>query len=405
MWRCNRFRSSWSPRRLRIPGTDGLVAGVQRLFLWSKDFIVWGTLIAGSAMIFSMSLLEPRAQPLEAPPAIVQIEPIDGVAFSPDGKTLASCGWDHGVRIWDLSRVSEGPECEPEVLPHGSAAYAVSFSADGKRLAAVGSKSLTIWSCNSGVYTPVFDEEIETSSHCLAFSADGRTLAIGSDDGAIHLWDMPGNHERAILRGHVGAVRSVGFSPDSRRLVSTDESRSIMLWDAVEGNEIRPLQLGREGSNFVLFAAFATDGRHVAVGESGGTPECITLLDSETGEVRNTLAGHSTGILALTFSPDGRTLATASVDRTIKLWDWSLGKELTTLVDGVGCVRSLAFSKDGARLAFAGDDDSLRIWEVARCRLLQVGRFARPGSDGTRNPILNPSARLSMAIFNWGITG
>jgi WD40 repeat protein len=405
MPRCARSSRWSSPRRLLVLSAEWAAAGARRLSVWARQFVLLGMLVVGSAIIFSEALWDGPAESREGAASSAGIEPVEGVAFSPDGKTLASCGWDSAVRIWALGRLREARPSEPVVLPHRSVRHAVAFSADGSLLAAAGEKSLTIWSCKSGRFTPLLDEEIETS-HCLAFSPDGRALAIGTDDGSIRIWEMPGGHERAILKGHNAVVRSVAFSADARRLVSTSESRSIMLWDAIQGNLIRPLELHRQGSNVVLFAAFSTDGRHVAIGEVSGNPEEITLIDSESGEVRNRLSGHNTGVQALAFSPDGRTLATAGLDNSIKLWDWTQGKEVTTLSDGVGFVKSLAFSHDGLWLAFAGNDDSVRIWDVPHRRSLLVGRFSRPSSDsGTdmlRGPSPNPN--LTMAILNRGFS-
>jgi WD40 repeat protein len=401
MPRCNRSTRCSSSRTLPALRLELAAAGARRLSVWAREFALMGLLVAGAAIIFSEALWDGTAEPRQAAESRARLEPVDGVAFSPDGKTLASCGWDSAVRIWALSRLSEARPPEPVVLPHRSVRHAVAFSPDGTLLAAAGDKSLTIWSFKSGLFAPIMDEEIETS-HCLAFSPDGRALAIGTDDGLIRIWDMPGGQERAILRGHNAVVRSVVFSADARRLVSTSESRSIMLWDAIQGIPIRPLELGRDGSNVVLFAAFSNDGRHVAIGEVSGNPEDITLLDSETGEVRSRLSGHNTGVQALAFSPDGRTLATASLDRSIKLWDWAEGKELTTLSAGVGFVKSLAFSHDGVWLAFAGDDDSVRIWDVSRQRSLLVGRFPRPSSDIGKDMPRSHAPNLSMAILNRG---
>ena len=212
---------------------------------------------------------------------------------------------------------------------------------------------------------------------------DARS-AIGTDDGSIRLWDMPAGHERAHLNvsGHKGVVRSLAFSADGRRLVSTSESRMVMLWDAIEGVPVGPLQLGRDGYNMVLFAAFCGDGRHVAVSEASGNPVEVTLLDSETGKVRNRLTGHKTGVQALAFSPDGRILATAGQDRCIKIWDWAGANLRATLDDGVGIVKSIAFSHDGSLLAFAGIDDTIRVWDVAHHKTLLVGRF--PASNRGR---------------------
>ena len=231
----SRFAWGWSPHLFAFVRTDWVAAGARRVFLWAGELFLLGILVAGSAMIFLPFLVEPPAEPPIAEAKRTSIEPVDGVAFSPDSKTLASCGWDQeGVRIWDLTRLSDGRPSDPVLLPRASAAYAVAFSADGTLLAAAGRKSLSMWSCAAGRYTLFLEEQIETS-HCLAYSPDGQTLAIGGDDGAIRLWDMPGGRERAILRGHVGVVRSLDFSADSRRLVSTDESRTIMLMGCDRG--------------------------------------------------------------------------------------------------------------------------------------------------------------------------
>ena len=155
----------------------------------------------------------------------------------------------------------------------------------------------------------------------------------------------------------------------------------------------------------MIFGAFATDGRHVAVGEVAGVPDNVTVIDSETGKVRNRLSGHNAGVYALAFSPDGRTLATAGHDRSIKLWNWAEGKELSTLQDRVGIVKSLAFSRDGAWLAYAGSDNSMRIWDVARRRSLLVGHFPRATSDRGSEKITSDSLDLGMPVLNQGFSG
>ena len=140
-----------------------------------------------------------------------------------------------------------------------------------------------------------------------------------------------------------------------------------MLWDAVEGARIR--SLGRSGSNPVQVVAFSPRGEQIAVGEVSGEPHDIVLIDPSTGEIRSRLAGHTSGVNALTFSPDGQTLATAGVvNRTIKLWNLKDGKERATLAEGVGCVRSISFSPDGEWLAYAGNDLTIRVWHFRASR-------------------------------------
>jgi WD40 repeat protein len=341
----------------------------KRASLWFGEILLVAIVVVGFAMVTSVIFSEQREEP-ERVALKGHTQVVEAVAFSPDGNRLASCGWDNSVRIWNLKADGSTP-AEPVVLPHDSVRFALAFSPDGSRLACGGHNSLTIWACSSTDFEPLA-RRVGTTYRCLAFSPDGSTLALGCDDGSIRLLDARTVEERAVLRGHNDVVRSVAFSRDSSLLVSSGQDREILLWNAIDGARIR--SIGHSGSNPVQVVAFSPSDNRVAVGEVSGSPQAITLVDSATGDVVSTLTGHDSGVNALAFSPDGQTLATAGVDRTIKIWNLKEGKERATLNEGVGCVRSLSFSPDGDWLAYAGTDLAIRVWHLSRETTKLVGR-------------------------------
>jgi WD40 repeat protein len=237
---------------------------------------------------------------------------------------------------------------------------------------------LTIWPTTAGKHTPILRQQTGSSS-CLAFSPDGRTLAIGSDEGDITLHELPAASHRMVLRGHSNAVRSLSFSRDGNFLVSAGQDSLIMLWDTKRATPIRALLEGASNPNHIV--AFSPDGRTVAVGETGGKPTDVLILEVNDGTIRTRLIGHSDGVCALAFSPDSRSLATASADHSVKLWNLDDGTEKTTFTEDVGRVNSLSFSSDGAWLEFAGDGIALRSLESTLRKLPRLGFISLPSPE------------------------
>jgi WD40 repeat protein/uncharacterized caspase-like protein len=329
---------------------------------------------------------------------------IEALAFSADGRFLASGNADHTVTLWDPSRGQEiivlrgqvgaittlALSADGKVLANGIfggigrhdtlkiwdpvtgqlarsltgrhyAAHSIALNHAGDKLVSGSSgNSVGLWDVSRAEPLRKFAETVDRTfvpDH-VALSSDGRLLAAGGRNDMIKIWEVDSGRQLLTLKGHKRGIWDLAFSPNGEILASCAQDTTIKLWSVATGQELRTLKSHVGG---VGALAFSPDGKRLA---SGSHDKTTLMWDVASGNLEDAFVGHSGWVNTVAFSRDGRRLASGSEDGAIRVWDIATRRPLQTLTGHTDRINSITFSADGKLLISGSNDASMKLWDV-----------------------------------------
>ena len=306
---------------------------------------------------------------------------VTSVAFSPDGKQLAAGSYG-GVRRWAASTRKELPKLKVK----SGYVRDLAYSPDGKLLAAGHYQRTSLFDTGTGKRVAELKGQRGQVTG-VAYSPDGKRLATSSEDETVHVWNVADGKIVKVFADHTYPVQGVAFSPDGKLIASAagDETRvtkpgEVIVRDSVSG---KPIATWRDHKKAATGVAFSPDGRFVV---TTSYDEKVNVYELGTNKPLGFFGGHGRPTTAAAFTPDGRIVATSSGGRAkgkneVKLWDRASGEEFATISEHAGRVNDVSISPDGRSLLTASHDKTVRLWDISA-----VGKPAKAAVAAADSP-------------------
>jgi WD40 repeat protein len=306
---------------------------------------------------------------------------VNAVSYSPDGTKLASASRDRTVKVWDLGNGRElvtyrGHTDQPDDPTSGGTNVLrtsdVAFHPDGKLIASTGGNQVHLWDPGTGKLIKVLVklEKNDKPLKALAFSPDGKSLAVGGDDGVVRVYEVGSGKETFKSQPRPVRVEAVAYSPNGRLVGAADSAGNVAVFAPGAANPM-PMSVGVvEGGGECLGVAFTADSGMVLTCGTDGKARLTAGPSPDGSAATNTatrlreFVGHAEAVNALALTRDGKFLVTGGKDRTVRVWEVTSGKQVRSFQGHMKDVIAVAVRPDGRQIASASDDGAIRLWDL-----------------------------------------
>jgi WD40 repeat protein/tRNA A-37 threonylcarbamoyl transferase component Bud32 len=287
---------------------------------------------------------------------------VSAVAWSPDGKLIASGSGDNTVQIWDATNGNTLLTYQG----HTDYVYDVAWSPDGKLIASCGNDgTVQIWDASDGRHILTYPGDPTMYVSAVAWSPDGRFIASGSEDNTVKIWDAATGHTILTYNEHTDSVNTVKWSPDGKYIASGGDDDTVQIWGPTDGKTVTTYAGHNDTVNAV---AWSPDSMHIA---SGSDDTTVQVWGATSSNLIFTYRGHSDAVYAVAWSPNGKRIVSGSADTTVRVWNATDGSKAFIYHGHSASVNAVAWSPDGKRIASGSGGDSndsngnvVEVWQA-----------------------------------------